>query len=319
MKKILFSPLFLLISIFSVSAQEFDKVEDYVAHIKKNHKLVYDDLTAYLLKLEGGNMPVAESQRRVFTKKAPDIIVSIHGMPSFKGDKTLQDSLAAYMRRTYWIMEKEYPKIQRMQDSATKSYASAQKFVAAKKTALNNLIKDESNFFEGLKSFSGKNGVAVPATYDNEYEKMLYVREVANHHSTLELIVNKCKAEETILTKAIQTKSKEGMEEHGATLEKYIKEGYASLDTVKPYKQDRSLLDAARSTLAFYQSESEFKVPILLHLLAEGNVRQSPTADPDGVATYPNTQKDLDVDRVAAWDRWTKANEAFLKKYLPQQ
>lgn len=318
MKKILFSPLFLLISIFSVSAQEFDKVEDYVAHIKKNHKLVYDDLTAYLLKLEGGNMPVAESQRRVFTKKAPDIIVSIHGMPSFKGDKTLQDSLAAYMRRTYWIMEKEYPKIQRMQDSAARSYASAQKFVNAKKTALNNLIKDESNFFEGLKAFSSKNGVAVPASYDNEYEKMLYVREVANHHSTLELIVNKCKAEEAILKNAIQTKSKEGMEEHGAILEKYIKEGYAALDTVKPYKQDRTLLDAARSTLAFYQSESEFKVPILLHLLAEGNVRQAPTADPDGVATYPNTQKDLDVDRAAAWDRWTKANEAFLKKYLPQ-
>jgi len=318
MKKILFSPLILLITIFSVSAQEFDKVEDYVAHIKKNHKLVYDDVTAYLLKLESGNMPVAEAQRRVFTKKAPDIIVSIHGMPSFKGDKTLQDSLAAYMRRTYWIMEKEYPKIQRMQDSATRSYSSALKFSQAKRTALNSLIKDESNFFEGLKAFSGKNGVAVPASYDNEYEKMLYVKDVASHHTTLELIVDKCKAEETILAKAVQAKSKEGMEEHAAILEKYVKEGYALLDTVKPYKQDRSLLDAARSTLAFYQSESEFKVPILLHLLAEGNVRQAPTADTDGVATYPNTQKDLDLDRAAAWDRWTKASAAFIKKYLPQ-
>lgn len=319
MKKVLFSPLFLLISIFSVSAQEFDKVEDYVAHIKKNHKIVYDDVTAYLLKLESGNMAVAEAQRRAFTKKAPDIIVSIHGMPSFKGDKTLQDSLAAYMRRTYWIMEKEYPKIQRMQDSAARSYTSAVKFVQAKRTSLNNLIKDESNFFEGLKTFSGKNGVTVPASYDNEYERMLYVREVANHYSTLELIVNKCKTEETILAKAVQTKSKEGMEEHAATLEKYIKEGYTLLDTVKPYKQDRTLLDAARSTLAFYKSESEFKVPILIHLLAEGNVRQAPTSDPDGVATYPNTQKDLEVDRAAAWDRWTKASAAFLKKYLPAQ
>ena len=108
------------------------------------------------------------------------------------------------------------------------------------------------------------------------------------------------------------------MEAKSAVLAKYVKEGYAVLDTIKAYKQDKSLIDASRGLMGFYQSESEFKVPILLHLLATGGSEQPNVRveNPDGVATYPNTQKDLDVDRVAAVDRWKKTSQAFLDKYL---
>ncbi len=319
MKRILLLPTLFLLPFCHGFAQEFEKAADYIAFIKKSHKEIYDEVASYIGKLENGSNPVvAESQRRAIVKKAPAIIVSIHGMPSYKGDKSLQDSLAAYMRRTYWLMEKEYPKIQRMQDSASKTYPAAVKFIATKKTALNDLIQDESTFYQSLNTFSKKYGVAVPASYDNEFEKFLYVKEVANHHSTLQLIYSKCSTQESLLDKAIRAKDKGEMETQSAVLAKYVKEGYAILDTIKGYKQDKSLIDATRSLLGFYQSEVEFKVPILLHLMTSAGTEHAnvKVEDPDAIATYPNTQKDLDADRAAAIDKWKKASQAFLKKYL---
>lgn len=320
MKKTLLSYSFLLASFITASAQEFDKAADYIGFVKKNHKEVYDEVTTYIGKLENGsNISVAETQRRVIVKKSPSIIVSIHGMPSYKGDKSLQDSLAAYLRRTYWLIEKEYPKIQKMQDSAYKSHATALRYASAKKNALNTLIDDERKFYEGLKSFSAKYGVPVPATYDNEYERLLFIKEVANHHTTLQLVYAKCKGQDILLDKAIRTKEKKEMEEHSVMLTKYVKESYTTIDTIKPYKQDKSLIEATRGLLGFYQSESEFKVPILLQLLnsdAEHSRANVQASNPDDIATYPNTLKDLDTDRSMATDKWNKASQAFLKKYL---
>lgn len=307
---------------FTANAQEFDKAEDYIGFIKKNHKDIYTEVATYVRKLENGSpLPETEGQRRAVLKKLAPVIVNIHGMPSYKSDKTLQDSLAAYMRRTYWILDKEYPSIQKLQDSASRTFASAQKYAMAKSATLNKLIQDERDFFTGLKQFSSKYGVAVPANYDDEFEKLLTIKDVSNHHNALLLIYSKTKSLDAPVERAIQTKNKAELEEKTGVLQKAVKDGYAVLDTIKPYKQDKSLMDATRGLLNFYQIECEFKVPSLLHFLVKGEDPANSRANienSESVATYANTKADLDLERPVAIDKWKKASLAFLKKYLSE-
>ncbi len=98
------------------------------------------------------------------------------------------------------------------------------------------------------------------------------------------------------------------------------------MDTLKPFNQDRSLIEASRNLLNFYQHECEFKVPALIAFLNAGVQDPNKTKSEvnpdvhydnhDGVSTYPNIKGDVDASRSTVLTNWSKASQAFLKKHL---
>lgn len=323
-------------------SQHFKDAADYLYFIDDEHKAAGKELVFYTSALaHGKNAHKEEPVRKGIQAKLKSASVRIGGMPSFKGDKMLQDTLVSYARTTYAILHTEYPKVVALQDTANKSFEGAQAFAKAKQDALDLIIRDEDRFIDALKAFAGKYSVDLSDNHEDEYEQMLTIKKVSSYYDKAHFIYLKNLNEEVLLAKAIEKKDKEGIEMHNAILMQNVKEGISILDTLKPYKGDRSLADATKQALVFYQKESEFKVPMLLSFLNKGEEYNKAKKDfeaktesnrtqeekeklsrvateyNDLAATYPNTVNDLNLERPKATAEWNKVSQAFLKKYLP--
>lgn len=77
------------------------------------------------------------------------------------------------------------------------------------------------------------------------------------------LIFFKSYKQEAYLLDAIQSKNVNGIEQNKNTLQKYAEQGLATLDTMKAFSNDRTIVNACKQLLEFYKTESKDKIPSL--------------------------------------------------------
>lgn len=316
------------------SYAQYKNAGEYVNAVKLQHKEISLEVIRFTEEVEIGMQTRAlDGHRRAIVQKLKMAQTALKKFPAFPSDRSLQDSLASFEQRVQAILEKEYPLIIRWQDSVAKSPMLLKKFGASKQAALLSLIKEESIFFETLKKYSVKNGVAVSKKQDDEYEELVQIQKVGKQHNTFQYIYLKCTGQESVLVRTIEFRKRIEMEQSAATLLKYIKEGNSILDTLKADNTNKSLVEETRKLLEFYTQECEYKVPMLISFMGRGgedqrkgktdigsNIKANPHVNIEGqdnVATYSNTKGDLDAERPIVQGNWSKASQAFLKKHLP--
>lgn len=328
------------ITLFQAQAQHFTEPQGYVDFINGHHKEVAQELVFYVNKLAHGKSAKQEEPvRKAILHKLKSASVRIGGMPDYKSDRSLQDSLVAYTRATYSILNTEYPKVLGHQDTASRSYEAAKGLAIAEAEALDLLIKDEDKFLDAINAFSTKYGVPVSDKHDDEYEEFYTIRTVSKYHNTIYLAYLKCQAEDALIAKAVEKKDKETLERHTALLASYVKEGQTTIDTAKAYKDDKALAAGAKQAFDFYQKELEFKLPLLQSYLSKNQTFDQTkkdfaakanktaeeidqfnkeTAEYNELASkYPVISKELADERPTVAANWHKASQSYLKKYLP--
>lgn len=328
--------LLLLFYAFShlLVAQTFKKPEDYLSFIKSKQQETAQEVIAFVEELEGSaHSRSIEAKRRAIVSNLKTAIPQLKKLPDYKTNHGLADSLVRYEEFTLTVFEKEYSKMVRLQDSATKSFAHERKYGLDKQAVLFQLINNESRFLTQLQRFGTDYVVAVPKKYEEEMDKLTSIQKVCKQHNVYKYVFVKCSNQEALLAKAIEFRKKTDMEEHSAMLKKFVKEGHKVLDTLQTSYFDRNIVQATRELLDFYETESEYKIPMLISFMSRGgedqrkgktdignnininpHVNVEPHAD---IATYANTKGDLDADRPVLISNWNKASQNFLKKYLP--
>jgi len=314
-------------------AQHFTAPDSYVKFINTEHREIAKEIVAYTATLaQGKSLKDEEHKRKAILLKLKTASIHIAGMPPYKTDKTLQDSLVSYSRTTYKIINERYLKIQALQDSASKFYESAVKFSQAKKVALSLLINGEVKLNNAVKSFSAKYNVSYSTKSEQEYQDLLAIQSASNYHDALHNAYMKVAIQEIVFVKAVNKKDKEEIEKQASILTKLSKEATAVLDTLKAFKEDRNLFSATNKYFVFTQKESDKDAATLVVLITNETKKQNAPSDSSTIAntkaeftgkdsqllTYSTTLSSMDAERKVATSNWEKENANFLKRYFNQ-
>ena len=300
-------------------AQDFSTPGSYMSYMSDKMQNVNQSYMNYLSALSHGKS--ARKVEKLRTKVADLIFTTrgeINSMPPLKGDRTLKDATAAYLKTCYIVFNEDYAKIVNMEEIAEQSYDAMEAYILAQQKAGEKLEEaiDKRNLV--LREFAQKFYVQITDQKDELDMKMEKAAKVNDYYNKLYLIFFKSNKQEAYLTQAINAGDVNGMEQNRNALLNYATAGLEELKGIDAFESDASMVTACRRILNFYKEMAEKKMePFSNYVLAEDNFRkikksyeqksQKTQADTD---SYNKAIKEINK----AGDAYNKANNAINKE-----
>lgn len=340
--KILFIlTIFLLSNSLRSSAQQFDNAGQYMDYISKANQSLTEKYLFYLSGMSHGkSAKKVEKRRQDLLKSINDTRYDIMGMPPFKGDRTLKDTTVAYLKILNSVFNEDYGKIVNMEEIAEQSYDLMEAYMLAKDKA-NEKLHDASRRQHAMQAkFAEKNNIRLVDTQTELDAKMDIASSVMEHHNEVYLIFFKAYKQEIYLSDALNRKNIVAIEQNLNALQKFSDEGLDKLNNIKGYNGDPSLIEACRSALNFYKTESQKGADLTDYMLKEENFAKTKKQF-DSKPASKRTQQDVDQynkavndintagqkynainadlnkQRATALTNWDKAVAKYMDQYMP--
>src|SRR5688572_4078637 len=298
MKKLLpFLAVFLL-NFNSLSAlaqsQTFASGGEYMNFIGTQYRQITNDFLSYTSAVaHGKNARKIDARRKNLLTTVSDARRNIAKMPAFKGDKSLRDSVNAFLKISYNILNEDYGKIVNLEEVAEQSYDAMEAYFLAQELADKKLTEANQRLTATEKAFAGKYGVNLIEGEDDLSKKILKANQVGEYNRKIYLVFFKNFKQEAYLLDAMQKKDLNAIEQNRNTLAKFSDEGLAKLNKMQPFLNDASLLTACRQVLAFHKEEAA-KVPSMTDFyLKETNFNKIKKSF-DTTKPADRTQEDVD-------------------------
>ncbi|MCU0429499.1 MAG: hypothetical protein MUF42_05955 [Cytophagaceae bacterium] len=325
-------------------AQNYETASAYMEFINTQYMEIMKDYWAYTSAVgHGKSARKVEDKRKELLTTTSNVTRKISLMPPFKGDKSLRDSATSFLRISYHVLNHDYAKIVNMEEISEQSYDAMEAYLLAQDVANDKIKAANDRLTETQKSFAARNNVNLVEGESNEtIKKINAASEVNGYHRVIYLIFFKSYKQEYYLMEAMNKKNINGMEQNKNSLLQFSKEGIAKLDTMKAFKGDKSMIQATKQLLEFYQKECNEKVSILTNFYIEEDNFQKikkafdakkpadrTQADVDqfnqavnklnkAVAEFNTTNQQLNENRKKLIDQWNKTSDAFLDKFTPK-
>lgn len=300
-------------------AQDFSTPGSYMSYMGDKMQNVNQSYMNYLSALSHGKS--ARKVEKLRTKVA-DLIFSTRGeinsMPPLKGDRTLKDATAAYLKTCYIVFNEDYAKIVNMEEIAEQSYDAMEAYILAQQKAGEKLQEAIDKRTLVLREFAQKFNVQITDQKDELDLKMEKAAKVNDYYNKLYLIFFKSNKQEAYLTQAINAADVNSMEQNRNALLNYATAGLEELKGIGAFESDASLVTACRRILNFYKEMAEKKMePFSNYVLAEDNFKKVKKSYEQ---KHQKTQADTDNYNKAikeinkAGDAYNKANNAINKE-----
>jgi hypothetical protein len=242
---------------------------------------------------------------------------------------------------TYHILNDDYGKIVNLEEVAEQSYDAMEAYFLAQ-----DLANEKSNqSFEILRmvqaNFAYTHGVVLTDGNKDQLQRKIELNNlVSNYHRTLYLLFFKSYKQESYLLEALKNKDINAIEQNNNTLIKYTEEALAKLDTMKAFRNDRSLVAACKQIQEFYRSECKETEALVDFFIKEENFKKMKSAM-DAKKASEKTKAEIDMynqavadlnkavnhfnnlnsrlhnSRNKSLDHWNKISNAFLDKHTP--
>jgi hypothetical protein len=334
--------LFILVGV-TAKAQNFQNAGEYISYINKTNESLSVKYLTYLSAVSHGKSArKVEKKRQEVVNSISEARVTIAGMPSFKGDRTVKDTSIAYIKILYNVFNEDYGKIVNMEEIAEQSYDAMEAYLLAQEKAQEKLEQASEKQQQVVRRFAAAHNVNLIETESDISTKMKVADKVENHYHEVYLVFFKCYKQEAYLLDAAQKKNLLSIEQNLNSLQKFIDEGNQKLDTMNGYNNDASLIQAGRQSLEFYKMEAGKGTTITDFFLKQENFTKTkklfdskPAArrtqqdvdqynkavnDINGaVNTYNSLNQDLDKQRQKMLDNWNNTVKHYLDTYVPVQ
>jgi hypothetical protein len=247
-----------------------------------------------------------------------------------------------YFRIANLVLKEDYAKIVDMEAVSEESYDAMEAYMLARERANDKLVQASGMIEREQKAFAGSNNITLIASEDALDKKMAVAGEVYDTYNEIYLIFFKSFKQEIYLNDAIARQDINGIEQNRNALISSSKEGLKKLDAVKPYKNDKSMVEATRKLLNFYIEEGTNDVPKMADYFmktenfnkvkkafdeipekkrTQANVDEYNKAVNEmnaGVNTYNATNQNLNKKRSALIDGWNGAADKFTDTHVPK-
>lgn len=341
-KRILFIHLLVLFSATTVSAQ--DSSLEYLENIGKQMDVLTGKTWQYISSIaHGKNAKKVENNRKELASAISAAKTKIKALAPYKGDSEFRDSTLAFLSLSYSVINEDYSKIVDMEAVAEQSYDAMEAYLLAQEIANQKLDVAAENLSKAQKAFAAKNNITLTSSTDKTEQNLVKAGKVMNYHNKVYLIFFKSFKQDIYLTEALNKGDVNAIQQNMSTLQKYAEEGLRTLDTIKSYNGDGSLLTATRETLKFYLAEAKDKMPVILSYFVKKEnfekIKASVDAKPEskrtqqdvdsynkavndmnaGVKQYNTTNNELNQRRTYLLESWNKTSSAFLDNNIAKQ
>lgn len=340
MKKLLLLASALIIS-FSSNAQNAGA---YLDKMSKEFKDISTDMWDYTSAVaHGKSARKVESRRKDVLKSNMDAQSKIRSMGAFDGDKTLKDSVLAFLKLSYNVINYDYAKIVDMEEIAEQSYDAMEAYLLAQEKANEKLNASGEMLDVQYTAFAAKNNITL-VDKEDKIDKNLKVAGLAfKYYNVVYLIFFKSFKQEAYMIDALNKNDVNGLKQNADALSKAADEGLAKLDTLKAFKGDNTLKMACKELLTFYKKEATTKIPTIVnYAVKKENFDKIKTAmdakdpksrtkeDIDGFNAavndfnkasneYNTVNNELNTNRTNFLNKWNDAVSRFMDKQVPKK
>lgn len=341
--RILILVLTLNCSGFSLRAQSFEDVGQYMGHISKTNEKLTSMYLSYLSAV-GHNKSArkVEKRRQEVVDNIFNSRLQIQGMPPWKGDRSYRDTTVTYLKLMYNVFNEDYAKIVNMEEIAEQSYDAMEAYMLAQEKANEKLQEASKRQQRVQKEFATKYNVTLVDNISELENKSKQAGELMNHYDKVYLIFFKAYKQEAYLMDAIDKKNITAIEQNKNALQAFAEEGFKTLKTLRGYNNDPSLIVACQKALQFYNDEAkkqQLATEFLLKEEAFAKLKKSFESKPaakrtqqdvdaynkgvneinDAVNAYNALNNQINKERTRAIDNWNDTVRKYLDNYMPYQ
>lgn len=344
MKKLFFS--ILLISLMAVQtdikAQSGNEAYNYYYTIGIEHTKIADDYMKYASSVAHGSARKAEKKRVDLLITIAQAKEKVSRMQCYNGDCALRDSAVSYLNIYFLVLNQDYEKILNLEEIAEQSYDMMEAYFLAQDMAAAKVEEAGKRLEKTEDEFIAKNNIKLTEQKSELSKKIEQTNKVNEHYRKVYLIYFKSYKQEAYLLDALTRKDYSSAEQNRNALEQTATEGLSALDTITPYKSDRSLMMACKKSLDFYKREAAEKMKpcIEFMLLADNFEKMQKTfeakdpmertkAEVDEYnkavkelntksTSFNNTFNYLNQNRESTVKYWNEVSQMYLEKYIPK-
>jgi hypothetical protein len=327
----------------SVAKAQQNNAVLYMEKINREMNAIMIDSWDYTSEVaHGKSARKAEAKRRNLVITSKLAMNRVSNMGEFNGSTQFRDSVVEFLRINYLVLKEDYDKIVNMEDIAEQSYDLMEAYLLAKELAGEKLDSASDRMQEQQKIFAAANNINLVENKDKMAKKMEKAGDVIKHYNAVYLIFFKSYKQEAYMMDAISKKDVGAMEQNKNALAATSSDGLARLNSVVQYKNDRSMIFAAKNALDFYQAEASTKMGNIIdfYIWKENfeKIRSALEAKPkqdrtnEDITQYNDAvnefnkrlnilnklYKDLNADRERVLDNWDRTAKHFMDSHIPK-
>jgi hypothetical protein len=333
----------LIVITISSTARSQTAAIDYMDKISDQFKSIMSDTWDYVSAASHGkNARKIENRRIDLVKTIADAQKTINKMQDFEGDASYRDTVLSYLQLSYNVLNKDFAKIVDMEDIAEQSYDNMEAYLLAEQMADEKLDKANDNLTQEEEKFAGAHGITLTENKTKVAKKLETSSAVIKYYNVVYLIFFKSYKQEVYLINAMNTSDVNGMEQNKNALITCSANGLKSLDTVKSFKGDASLVTSAKALLNFYKMESSTKMKeVIDYFMAKekfDKIKAAYDAKDESSRTQADVDQynkainelnastkkfstlndDLNKKRSTAIDNWNNTATKFMDTHVPK-
>jgi len=333
--------LTLLTTCSRLNAQDLDNPGNYITAINKARGDMDTKYMQYIsYAAHGRRARKVEKLRQEVLDNITQSRYKTTDLPIYKGDNSLRQAAIDYIKMCYIIFSEDYKKIVNMEELAEQSVDEMQAYLLLQ-DAINQKLHDAwAGLDKATNDFAAKYNVNLTHDESPLGAKMQSAEKLDKYVNSVFLAFFKCNWEDNQLVKAMNDKKVNDLEQARNALSGYAVEGLKSLDTIKPYEGDASLVVACRKALQFYQRTADKDVPKLTDFYvkqeefdklkkamdAKGSSRTRDDIDAynkavadinSAVKGFNQTNQQLNNDRTQTINDWNNTEKKFNDEHMP--
>ena len=328
----------------NLNAQSSSNAGEYMNYFSTEYLQIQKDMWDYTRSVSHG-----KSARKV-EKRRSELIQTTSSAKNkakradgFKEDTRYRDSVIQYFTLIEIVLKEDYAKIVDMEAIAEQSYDAMEAYMMARDIASDKMKEAGKMINREHRAFAESNDITIIESDDTKLDqKMEIANKVYDHYNEIYLIFFKSYKQELYLLDAIGRQDINAIEQNRNALISTIEEGMAKMKEVELYEGDKSMIEATRNLLKFYQKEAETDVDVTLEFFEanesfakikeafEAKKEKNRTQEDfdtfndavnnvnDAVNTYNSGNEASNKERGVQIDNWNKVSEKFTTKHVPR-
>ena len=332
--------LLLLLITVSTQAQDLDKPVGYLSAIGNEYQVMSKDMWRYISAVaQGKSARKIENRRKDLLATIKSSQYKISRLPAFEKDPSLRDSVSAYFKLSYQVINEDYAKIVDMEEIAEQSYDYMEAYMLAKEKANKKLDDAGERVNAKQADFAKSHNITLVESQSKLGAKLERAGDVFAYYNRHYLIFFKTYKQEMYLMSALEKGDINALEQNKSAMLSFVEEGLAKLDTLPRYKSDLTLKQANLQIQSFYRKEAEMVPQWVDFFLKKENFekvqkaveskRQADRTQQDidqfniaakeynaAVTQFNNSINQLNKSRAQHLDQWNKTVDAFLSKHV---
>ncbi len=343
MTKTIISRLLITFVLLSTGTLYSQNASQYMDVFSTEFRKIQQDMWDYTSSVSHGKSARKVDKRRLELIQTSDAAYQkAKSQKGFNNSTRYRDSIVSFFKINNLVLKEDYAKLVDMEAIAEDSYDAMEAYLLARERASEKLKAAGEMVQKEQALFAQENNINLIQQDDALSKKMEIAGQVYATYNEIYLIFFKSYKQEMYLMDAINRKDINAIEQNRISLIATANEGIEKLKSVKPHKDDMSMVDATNKLLQFYIEEAEKETPKMIDFfMASENfekVKKGFDAIPEkkrtqsdvneynkavndmnsSVGIYNKSNEYLNKKRSAGIDNWNKTAESFTNKHVPK-